>query len=29
MLTSFLPSATKAWHENVVKYYTKHQKQIK
>jgi hypothetical protein len=28
MLSSVLPAGTKAWHENVTKYYTKNQKQI-
>lgn len=28
MLTSFLPSAVKSWHENVSKYYNKNHKQI-
>ena len=28
MLTSFLPKATKAWYDNVVKYYNKNHKKL-
>lgn len=28
MLTSFLPKATKGWHDNIVKYYNKNHKKL-
>lgn len=28
MITSFLPKATKGWHDNIVKYYNKNHKKL-